>query len=77
MQEQIQRSCHHAFGRILYTDYTVLGATGGRGVKDLIKVGAVDQVGCAAEKFDRRLLAKSAGRPEHGDALRRFQRQTG
>ncbi len=52
-------------------------AAGGRGVEDLVEGRAIDQVGGAAEVLDRRLLAEGAFGAEHGDALRRLERQAG
>ena len=75
-QEQIERAGHHAFGRVFHTDHAVLRSSGGGGVKDFVKVGAVDEVGGASKKFDRRLLAKRALGTKHRHALWGFERQT-
>ena len=76
-QEQIERAGNHTFGRVFHAHHTVLGGACSGGVKDLVKVGAVNQVGGAAKKLNRSLLAEGALWAQHGDALGRFQSQAG
>ncbi|MDT4868018.1 hypothetical protein FQZ97_1029580 [compost metagenome] len=62
-QEQVQRPRHRAFGGVLHAHHTKLCGAGGGGVEHLVEVGAVDQVGGATEKLDRRLFAERSLRP--------------
>lgn len=77
VQEHVQRARDHALVGVLHAHHAVLGAAGGRGVKDFLEAVAVHQVGRAAEVLDRRFLAEGTGRAEHGHALGGFQRQAG
>jgi hypothetical protein len=76
-QEQIERTGHYAFGRVFHTDHAVLRSSCGGGVKDFVKVGAVNQVGGTAKKFNGRLLTKRALGAKYRYALWGFECQTG
>ena len=69
VQEHVQRARDHAFVGVLHAHHAVLGAAGGRGMKDFLEAVAVHQVGRAAEILDGRFLAERARRAQHGHAL--------
>ena len=76
-QEQIERTGHDAFGGVFHAHHTILRGASCRGVKHLVKVGAVGEISRTAKELDGGLLTEGALRPQHCHPLRCFQRQTG
>ena len=76
-KKQVECAGHHPFGGILDAHHAKLGRAGRCGMKNLIKAGAVDEIGRAAKVFDGRLFREGAFGTQNGHPLRGFERQAG
>jgi hypothetical protein len=71
-QKQVERTSNSTFGGIFYPHHTKLRRARRGGVKDFVKVIAINEFCSAAKIFNRCLFAKGAHRPQNSHALRRL-----